>query len=130
MTMQDQRSLDESPKVSAATGVAETIREQILAGEIVPGQRLPEERMRTELGVSRSSLREGFRTLIQERLLVHRLSRGFFVRELSRADISDLYRARRVIECGALREIETLSPVGLQGLARSLEAGRRGVAEG
>lgn len=130
MDTRDSSVKDRAAKVGAASGVAESIRAQIVAGEILPGERLPEERMRSELGVSRSSLREGFRLLIQERLLVHRLSRGFFVRELSRDDISDLYRVRRILECGALREVETLSPLGLRGLSLNLKAGCQAVDEG
>lgn len=79
--------------------------------------------MRTELGVSRSSLREGFQQLIQERLLVHHLSRGFFVRELTRGDISDLYAVRRIVECGALRQVTTLSPQHLRDLTRAVTEG-------
>lgn len=114
----------------AASRVATAIRAQIVEGSIAPGERLPEERMRAELGVSRSSLREGFQLLIQERLVVHRLSRGFFVRELSRADISDLYQARIVLECGALRQVTALSPQGLQRLAQAIASGQHAVRQG
>ena len=116
-------------RVGAASKVAKAIRSQIIAGDIQPGERLPEEKMRSELGVSRSSLREGFRLLIQERLLVHQLSRGFFVRELSKDDISDLYRVRSILECGALRQVENLSPLGLRGLNCALKSGRQAVKD-
>ncbi|SEJ77848.1 transcriptional regulator, GntR family [Arthrobacter sp. yr096] len=122
-----------SPKVqgpaSAPNRVASAIRDQIIDGTLVPGVRLPEERMRSELGVSRSSLREGFQILIQERLLVHVLSRGFFVRELSRADIADVFTARRTIECAALLEATALQPQHLQAMARAVTEGREGVEQ-
>lgn len=126
MAVHEDRNV-EPARVSAAGRVAEAIRSQIIAGEVLPGERLPEERVRAELGVSRSSLREAFRLLVQERLLMHQLSRGFFVRELSREDISDLYRVRQVLECGALRQVESLSPTGLRRLSETLEAGRSAV---
>ncbi|WP_374999840.1 GntR family transcriptional regulator [Aeromicrobium sp. CTD01-1L150] len=114
----------------AATKVAGSIRSQIVEGSLTPGVRLPEERVRAELGVSRSSLREGFQLLIRERLLVHQLSRGFFVRELSRGDISDLYAVRRVMECGALREVVTLQPQQLRDLTQPIVEGRAAADEG
>ena len=78
-------------KGGAASRVADMLREQVLAGELQPGHRLAEEQVRADLGVARSTLREAFQLLIRERLLVHHLSRGVFVRELIRQDVSDLY---------------------------------------
>ncbi|MCW2130867.1 GntR family transcriptional regulator [Arthrobacter sp. VKM Ac-2550] len=110
---------------SAASRVAVAIRTQIIEGSLLPGERLPEERVRAELGVSRSTLREGFQLLIRERLMVHRLSRGFFVRELSRSDISDLYAVRRVLECGALRQVTLLPPQTLRDLTHAVSKGQQ-----
>jgi DNA-binding GntR family transcriptional regulator len=84
---------------------------------------LPEEQVRSSLSVSRSTLREGFQLLVRERLLVHELSRGFFVRQLFREDISDLYRVRRIVECAALLETSALLPAHLHGLAKAVDDG-------
>lgn len=86
--------------------------------------------MRATLNVSRSTLREGFQLLVRERLLIHLLSRGFFVRQLSRDDISDLYKVRRIVECAALRNISTLRPAHLLELTRALDEGRAAAALG
>jgi DNA-binding GntR family transcriptional regulator len=110
--------------ISAASRVASIIRSQIIEGELLPGARLPEEQVRADLEVSRSTLREGFQLLVRERLLVHQLSRGFFVRQLSRQDISDLYKVRRIVECAALREVTVLRPTHLHELARALDDGK------
>lgn len=114
--------------ISAASRVASIIRSQIIEGELLPGARLPEEQVRADLEVSRSTLREGFQLLVRERLLVHQLSRGFFVRQLSRQDISDLYKVRRIVECAALREVTVLRPTHLHELARSLDDGKSAAA--
>ncbi|WP_432477226.1 GntR family transcriptional regulator [Nocardioides sp. GXQ0305] len=111
------------PRDSAASRVADRLRERVLAGDLQPGQRLAEELVRAELGVARSTLREAFQLLIRERLLVHQLSRGVFVRELTRQDVSDLYEVRRVVECGALAEVESLRPEALRHLSRALADG-------
>lgn len=108
---------------SAAARVADAIRTLIVDGELQPGAKLAEERMRSQLDVSRSTLREGFQLLVRERLVVHVLSTGFFVRRLGRDDIADLMTTREIIECGALTSVNT---VPAQGLARI----RAAVAEG
>lgn len=111
---------------SAASRVADRLRTMVLDGALQPGQRLAEERVRAELGVARSTLREAFSLLLRERLLVHELSRGVFVRELTRDDVSDLYEVRRVVECGALVEVDALRPEGLRRLSESLADGHAG----
>ncbi|MGH3098454.1 MAG: GntR family transcriptional regulator [Streptosporangiales bacterium] len=113
-----------SDQQSTASRVADRLRTRIIEGKVQPGERLSEERVRQAMGVSRSTLREAFQLLIRERLLVHTLSRGVFVRRLSADDISDLYRVRRVIECATLRELEVLPPAGLRTLVASAEDGR------
>ncbi|HTJ71237.1 MAG TPA: GntR family transcriptional regulator [Actinospica sp.] len=90
---------------SAAERVAVILRDRITAGELTPGTRLIEESLGAELGVSRNTLREAFRLLTHERLLVYELNRGVFVRTLSEQDVVELYRVRRMIELGALRDI-------------------------
>lgn len=119
--------MDPEQRESAASRVADRLRERVLAGELQPGQRLSEEVVRADLGVARSTLREAFQLLVRERLLVHHLSRGVFVRELTRQDVSDLYEVRRVLECGAVSEVETLRPEGLRRLSRALDDGRAAV---
>lgn len=90
-------------RASTAQKVADMLRERVLDGELEPGLRLSEEAIGGALGVSRNTLREAFRLLTRDRILVHEHSRGVFVRRPTGADVRDLYAARRVIECGALR---------------------------
>ncbi|WP_205874222.1 GntR family transcriptional regulator [Mycobacterium camsae] len=113
----------------ATSRLAEALRAQIVAGELAPGSRLSEEHVREAYGVSRSTLREAFQWLIRERLLVHELSRGVFVRQLSRDDIADLYEVRRVVECAALRHSKTLTPNGLRKLSAAIEEGQAAADE-
>ncbi|SEP72794.1 transcriptional regulator, GntR family [Lentzea xinjiangensis] len=90
-------------RASTAQKVADMLRERVLDGELAPGLRLSEEAIGGALGVSRNTLREAFRLLTRDRLLVHEHSRGVFVRRPGGEDVRDLYAARRVIECGALQ---------------------------
>ncbi len=120
--------MDQELREGAASRVADRLRERVLTGGLQPGQRLAEEVVRAELGVGRSTLREAFQLLLRERLLVHHLSRGVFVRELTRQDVSDLYQVRRVVECGALAEVDSLRPEGLRRLTQALDDGHAGAS--
>jgi DNA-binding GntR family transcriptional regulator len=87
----------------AAGRAAALLRDNITDGEFPPGARLPEEAISQTLGVSRNTLREAFRLLCHERLAVHKMNRGTFVPTLTSADVVDLFRLRRLLECGAAR---------------------------
>jgi DNA-binding GntR family transcriptional regulator len=90
--------------------LADVLRERIIKGIYQPGQKLDEGGLCETLKVSRNSLREAFRLLTHEQLLVHELNRGVFVRKLTVADVVDLYRVRKMIECSAVRELDARPP--------------------
>lgn len=108
-------------RTSTAERVAGILREQIMEGQFSPGDRLSEETITAGLGISRNTLREAFRLLAHEKLLVHELNRGVFVRKLDTADVTDLYRVRRVIECAAVRAGHELSDVDTKRLAEAVD---------
>lgn len=83
---------------------AETLRQKITQGEFTPGQRLSEQALSDNLGISRNTLREVFRMLTKEGLVKHAPNRGVFVAIPSIASIIDIYRVRRLIECQALAQ--------------------------
>lgn len=123
----DVRLVDRS---STAERVADVLRRRITEGDLPPRTRLSEEQLTSVLRVSRNTLREAFRLLTHEGLLVHELHRGVFVRALDEVDLRDLYRLRHTIECGALRSLVDLDPGRLRALyddvAASESAARRG----
>ena len=84
--------------------VADMVRQKIVQGEFVPGQKLSEAALSDSLDISRNTLREVFRTLTKEGLLKHTPNRGVFVATPSMASIIDIYRVRRMIECQALAQ--------------------------
>ncbi|OZC77245.1 GntR family transcriptional regulator [Rhodococcus sp. 06-462-5] len=91
---------------SRSTQIADIVRTCILDGAFKPGSRLSEPEICTALGVSRNTLREAFKSLVEERLVVHELNRGVFVRVPTPADVTELYSCRRVIECAAVRGLD------------------------
>ena len=95
---------------SLADNVAGTIRQQLIHGELRAGQHLSEATLSQQLDISRNTLREVFRILIKEGLLRHEPNRGVSVVVPSIADIIDIYRVRRLIECPALEKAWPLHP--------------------
>jgi DNA-binding GntR family transcriptional regulator len=106
-----------SDQHSRSERVADRVRRSILDGTYALGTRLSEPQICRDLQVSRNTLREAFRTLAEERLVVHQLNRGVFVRVPSTQDVSELYDARRLVECAAV----TTHPGGSAGLERVIE---------
>lgn len=83
--------------------VVDNLRTRIIEGELTAGTRLSEEALVEDLHVSRNTLREAFRLLTHDGLLVHRFHRGVFVPELGMNDLLDLYRLRLLIEPHVVR---------------------------
>lgn len=88
---------------STAHAVSEQLSDQITEGRYPPGSRLSEEVLVSRLGVSRNTVREAFRLLAHDGLLVHEFNRGVFVPRVSAADVRDVYRLRRIIEPQVVR---------------------------
>lgn len=88
--------------VDRAERSADAIRELIVTGRLAPGQRLSEQAVSESLDVSRNTLREAFRILVHEGLLVRRPNAGVAVARPTLADVVDIYRLRRLIEVPAL----------------------------
>lgn len=116
-------------RTSTAERVAAILRQRIIEGMFEPGTRLSEESIGAALGVSRNTLREAFRLLSHERLLVHELNRGVFVRRLTADDVVDLYRLRRLIEGAAIRQGATPSGRTLAALRDAVHGAERAAAE-
>ena len=99
-----------SETTSLSDAMADHIRQQLINGELRAGQRLSEAALSQQLDISRNTLREVFRTLIKEGLLRHEPNRGVSVATPSIADIIDIYRVRRLIECQSLEKAWPLHP--------------------
>jgi DNA-binding GntR family transcriptional regulator len=117
-------------RTSTAERVAGILRDRIMEGQFPPGSRLSEDVITAGLGISRNTLREAFRLLAHEKLLVHELNRGVFVRKLDTADVHDLYRVRRVIECAAVRSVRALSDVDAKRLREAVDDAEQAATAG
>ena len=81
-----------------AADAADLLRDHILAGGLVRGTHLVEAKLAGQLNVSRGTVREAFRVLAAEGLIVEGVRRGAFVVSLSDADVREIYDVRAAVE--------------------------------
>lgn len=74
------------------------LRDAILRGALAPGDKIVEEQLCADLGISRAPLREALRLLAQQGLVEHLPRRGSRVAEWSTTDILQLFELRHVLE--------------------------------
>ncbi len=85
-------------RLSMAKLVGEKIRGQILDGKLRPGERLVEDRLSAELGVSRVPVREALRELSAEGLVRIERNRGASVTEVTPEMVAELVEVRALLE--------------------------------
>ena len=85
--------------------VAEQLRQRIFRRELEPGSWIDELKIAEEFGISRTPLREALKVLAAEGLVTMKLRRGAYVTEVSRKDISDVYRLLSLLEADAAAEV-------------------------
>lgn len=81
--------------------LAVQVRELILTGVFPPGAALREVELAARYDVSRHVIREVLRTLAADGVVDYASFRGARVPVLTEADARDIYRARRMVECGS-----------------------------
>ncbi|MGN0298522.1 MAG: GntR family transcriptional regulator [Lachnospiraceae bacterium] len=78
--------------------VFQTLRQAILKGELLPGERLMEVRLANALGVSRTPVREAIHMLELEGLVVMVPRKGAEVARISEKNLYDVLEVRRALE--------------------------------
>ena len=91
------------PRVTAHESVYGTLRRAILRGALPGGTRLVQADIASQLSVSTTPVREALRDLAAEGLVVSRPHVGAVVRELSIAELVELYDIRKAIEPVSIR---------------------------
>lgn len=97
--------LNRIPRRRLVDEAATAIRKAIIGGSFKPGERLPEDRLASMLGVSRTPLREAFRMLEEEGLVMLSPSRGVEVVRLDAREISNLFDLREILDGLAARNV-------------------------
>jgi DNA-binding GntR family transcriptional regulator len=96
-----------------------SIKQNVLDGTLGELSRLTEESLATQLGISKSPVREALNRLEAEGLVIIEARRGAYVRQFSAKEIRDLYELREILEVHAI-EMATISPKLLTDLAASI----------
>src|SRR6476661_5280826 len=88
---------------SRADFVYDSLRDAISDGRIAGGERVREEEVARNLGVSRTPVREALQRLQQRGLLALGAGRGLVVAQLSQQQVVELYAMREILEGSAAR---------------------------
>lgn len=111
--------------------VCDAIRDRITAGDHRPGERLIEDRLADDLGVSRNPVREALRVLEVEGYVELIPRRGAVVASLSPAAVDEIFEVRSALEAlGARLAARRATPAQAGAMARLLDESDRALAGG
>jgi DNA-binding GntR family transcriptional regulator len=79
-----------------------SIKRSMMEGKIAPEQRLTEDLLASQLGISKSPVREALNTLQGEGLIRIESRKGAYLRQFSVQEVNDLYDLRGVLEAHAV----------------------------
>ena len=88
--------------IGVTESVLQYLRVHIITGDLAPGQKLNEIALSSRLNVSRPPIREAFRILENESLIISLPRKGCFVSEISLKDSHNVLEVRAMIECFAV----------------------------
>ena len=91
-------SLRVSKKKSLREEVYQSLRKSILHGKLKGGQRLIEEQLADQVGISRTPVREAFYKLERDELVTRLPKGGFVVREFTKEDVEEIFGIRSALE--------------------------------
>jgi DNA-binding GntR family transcriptional regulator len=109
-------------RVTAQDAVLAALRSDILTGALAPGDQIVQEALAERYGVSRVPLREALKALETEGQVEYYPHRGYFVTQLSVADLLEVYRLRAILEAEAIRHaVPALGDGDVDALAELVE---------
>jgi len=106
------------------------LKRAILRLDLAPGSQLNINTIANQLNISRTPIREAFLRLEKDGL-VHSIPRiGFFVTEITKRDLQELYEIRELLESRAIEDaVNNMSDADLQAIDCLIEAGFMGIEE-
>jgi DNA-binding GntR family transcriptional regulator len=87
-----------SPRQPGSPVLLETLRQAILVGDLLPGERLVEGDLAQRFGASRGAVREALTLLDNEGLVIRQANRGAWVRTVSVDETIEFTEVRAVLE--------------------------------
>jgi DNA-binding GntR family transcriptional regulator len=102
----------------ASQRVADVLAHRILSGDLKPGDRIKQDELAVELGMSRIPVRDALRILETRGLVSLKANTGARVRELTLKDLDISYRIRELIEPLLLADsLPNLTDADIEGMA-------------
>lgn len=97
-------SVSESePPSSGVDKCLRQIRSMVLSGELLPGEKVQQEKLAGAFGISRIPVREALSRLHSERVLDYKANTGYTVARFNSEDLSEIYLMRRLLETEILK---------------------------
>jgi DNA-binding GntR family transcriptional regulator len=117
---------DRSPESGSLVRAAyEAVRQAVLTRELRPGERVTVRPFAERLGFSPTPVKAALAILEREGFLVARQHSGYFVAELTVADMRDIYELRSAVDTLAARDVARTRPADLLARLGELLAGQR-----
>ncbi len=85
----------------------EIVKHMITERQILPGEKIPQEKLAQELGISRTPLVSALKFLEHEKLVESKPRRGYFVRLFSKEEMVSIFELREVLEGLAAKRAAT-----------------------
>jgi DNA-binding GntR family transcriptional regulator len=85
----------------------EIVKSMITERQILPGEKIPQEKLAHELGISRTPLVSALKFLEHEKLVESKPRRGYFVRLFSKQEMISIFELREVLEGLAAKRTAT-----------------------
>jgi len=97
------KPIENIPQQQVRDKVYRSLRQAIVSGRLMPGERLVERKLAEQLSVSRTPVREAIRSLELEGMVYHVPRVGVLVAQIKDDEIHEVYRIRAVLEGLAAR---------------------------
>ena len=95
------------------------IKQMIIERKLLPGEKIPQEKLAHELGISRTPLVSALKYLEKEKLVEAKPRRGFFVRFFTKQEMVSIFELREVLEGLAALYIDETESKKLRGYFKS-----------
>jgi len=103
--MAEQAALRQVNHTRLSDQAYEVLRDSILRRKLPPGHRLDLDDLQSQLGISRTPLKEAISRLATEGLITVVPRRGSYVTEITAHDVAERFDVRQILELGAVDEI-------------------------
>ncbi|SDL16700.1 DNA-binding transcriptional regulator, GntR family [Modicisalibacter muralis] len=123
----DKETDESASDKSLSDCVAESLREKIISGDIMPGSSLTEAHLCHQHGASRNTIREALRHLRLEGLVVNMRHKGARVKALTLPDVHDIYKVRHTLELIAVERSAFASEPLFDHITQAIESGEAAI---